>query len=147
LILSMLVRKPPLHSDQASGFVFTDDAVDFMIMGKAAKLMMAEPAFWAMKLPAFFDDGYHLNLPDCGPPHMGYRAGSVQPAAFGSWPPNAPCVLSAYEEIARPATASTSQTGMGKVNGAILAYDPPPAGKLRRARARHHRRALGGRGL
>src|SRR3954452_5922166 len=118
-----------------------------MITGKAAKLMMAKPTFRAMELPAFFDYGCHLSLPDCHPPDMGYRGGSVQPAAFGSWPLNAPCVLSAYEEIARPATPSTSQTRMAKVNGATLAYDPPPAGQLRRTRARHHRRTRGGRGL
>jgi len=89
--------------------VLADDAIDFMITGKAAKLMMAKPTFRTMEPPAFFDYGCHLSLPDCHPPHMGYRGGSVQPAAFGSWPLNAPCVLSAYEEIARPATPSTSK--------------------------------------
>jgi threonine dehydrogenase-like Zn-dependent dehydrogenase len=46
--------------------------------------MMAEPTFRALELPAFFDGGCHLSLPDFHPPHMGYRVGSVQPAALAA---------------------------------------------------------------
>ena len=54
--------------------MLANDAIDFMITGEPAKLMMAEPTFRALELPALFDDGYHLRLPDFHPPHMGYRA-------------------------------------------------------------------------
>jgi len=79
LIPSILIRKPPLHFDQAPRFVLADDAVDFMITGKAAKLMMAKSAFRAMEFPTFFDDGCHLSLRDCYLPHMSYQTGSAQP--------------------------------------------------------------------